>query len=107
MNQKLKIMFNAIAVMSEQDILAIHGIVSDSLKAQIEQSYPHLFGSKQFDFSELNDVLEEIRVPLPFMVGYGMVEEKDRNKSLVVHSCYRIEYEKNDMGYTVIRFIKK
>jgi hypothetical protein len=99
-------MFNAIAVMSEKDILAIHGVVSNELKAQIEQSYPHLFEPEQFDFSDWQCEFN-FSSSLPFAVGKGLVSEKDRFKSLVIKNGYRAEIETNYSGLQIIRFIRK
>ena len=98
-------MFNAIAVMSEKDILAIHGVVSNELKAQIEQAYPHLF-KEVFDFSDVADFLDKLN--LPFVVGRGLVSDKDEYKSIIVYSRYKVELDTSPCGYhTVIRFIEK
>ena len=99
-------MFNAIAVMSKQDILAIHGVVSNELKAQIEQSYPHLFEPEQFDFTNW-DGRFNFNANLPFVVGKGLVSEEDRGKSLIVKPEYKAEIETTYSGLQIIRFIKK
>lgn len=94
----------AVSVTNEQDILAIHGVVSNELKAQIEQAYPHLFEPEQFDFKDYEETF--FCSGLPFLVGKGLVDEKDRYKSLAVFSSYRAEIDM--CGNTqVIRFIKK
>jgi hypothetical protein len=98
-------MFNAIAVMSEQDILAIHGVVSNELKAQIEQTYPHLF-KQQFDFSDWDNRFSP-NSNLPFVVGKGLVCEEDRLKSLVTKPGYKVEVYQTCSGLDVIRFIEK
>ena len=98
-------MFSAVAVTNEQDILAIHGVVSDELKAQIEEAYPQLFGPEQFDFSDWED--DFVGSGLPFLVGKGLVDEKDRYKSLVVYGSYRVEMGETSGGVTVIRFFKR
>jgi hypothetical protein len=95
-------MFNAIAVMSEKDILAIHGVVSNELKAQIEQAYPHLF---KFDFTHWDNYF--FNSDLPFVVGKGLVSEEDRYKSLVVTSDYKVELKETCIGTQVLTFIKK
>jgi hypothetical protein len=99
-------MFNAIAVMSKQDILAIYGVVSNELKAQIEQSYPHLFEPEQFDFTEWEYEFN-FSSNLPFVVGKGLVSKEDRFKSLIVKTEYKVEMETTYSGLQVIRFIKK
>lgn len=96
-------MFNAIAVMSKQDILAIYGVVSNELKAQIKQAYPHLFEPEQFDFTEWESEFN-FNTDLPFVVGKGLVSEKDRFKSLIVKNGYRAEIETNYNGLQIIRF---
>jgi hypothetical protein len=98
-------MFNAIAVMSESDILAIHGVVSNELKAQIEQAYPHLF-KQQFDFGEWDEVFGTSE-DLPFVVGKGLVEHKDKYKSLIVKGNYKTEVYQTYSGLDVIRFIER
>jgi hypothetical protein len=98
-------MFNAIAVMSEKDILAIHGVVSNELKAQIEKAYPHLF-KEVFDFSHVANFLDKL--DLPFIVGRGLVSNKDEYKSIVAYSRYKVELDTSPCGCnTVIRFIEK
>jgi hypothetical protein len=98
-------MFNAIAVMSESDILAIHGVVSNELKAQIEQAYPHLF-KQQFDFSDWDNRFSP-NANLPFVVGKGLVEQKDKYKSLIVKGNYKTEVHQTYSGLDVIRFIER
>ena len=97
-------MFNAIAVMSEQDILAIHGVVSNELAAQIEQAYPHLF-KQQFDFSDWDDWFNHSN--LPFVVGKGLVSEEDRFKSLVVKPDYEVKIKTNGVGSQILTFIER
>ena len=99
-------MFNAIAVMSEKDILAIHGVVSNELKAQIEQAYPHLF-RQQFDFSSWDQYFMYTNFDLPFLIGKGLVDDEDQFKSLVVKTEYTAELDVSSSGYQVIRFFKK
>ena len=99
-------MFNAIAVMSEQDILAIHGVVSNELAAQIEQAYPHLFEPKQFDFTNW-DGRFNFTANLPFVVGKGLVCEEDRLKSLVVRPEYEVKIKTNGVGTQILTFIER
>ena len=99
-------MFNTIAVMSEKDILAIHGVVSNELKAQIEQAYPHLFEPKQFDFTDW-DGRFGFYTNLPFVVGKGLVEQKDRFKSLVVKSEYEVKIKTNGVGSQILTFTER
>jgi len=98
-------MFNAIAVMSEQDILAIHGVVSNELAAQIEQAYPHLF-KQQFDFSDWDNRFSP-NSNLPFVVGKGLVSEEDRFKSLVVQPEYEVKIKTNGVGLQILTFIER
>jgi hypothetical protein len=102
-NQKLKVMFtNAVAITNEKDIMAIHGVVSNELKAQIEQAYPHLF---KFDFTHWDNYF--FNSDLPFVVGKGLVSEEDRYKSLIVKSGYEVKLKETYVGTQVLTFIKK
>lgn len=96
---------SAIAVTNEQDIMAIYDIVSPELQSQIREAFPHLFKPKVFDFTRLKNDLDALS--LPFMVGLGLVDKKDKNKCLVVNSGYKIEVDKASNGFTVIRFFEK
>ena len=93
---------NALAITNEQDILAIHSVVSPDLKVQIEQAYPHLF-VEQFDFSEY-----DFDTDLPFFIGRGLCDRKDDvNKCLLVHSSYEVVIDETQSGHTIIRFFSK
>jgi hypothetical protein len=106
MNQKLKNMLNVVAITNEQDILAIHGVVSDELKAQIEQTYPHLFEPKQYDFSDWEGFINNSN--FPFMVGFaGVVDAEDRLKSLVIRPEYKMGIKINFYGNQILTFTKK
>ena len=106
-NQKLKVMFtNAIAVTNEKDIMSIHGVVSNELKAHIEEAYPHLF-RKQFNFTKLDTVIGTHGLNLPFSVGKGLVGEDDKYTSLVIHPGFELEVYENEMGVRVMRFFGK
>lgn len=95
-------MIQALEITNEQDIKAIHSVVSPDLKVQIEQAYPHLF-VKQFDFTGY-----EFGNGLPFFVGRGLCsDKKDVNKCLLVHSTYEVEVDETYAGHTIIRFFEK
>lgn len=87
----------------EKDIIAIHGVVSDELKAQLEEIYPHLFPSKQFEFKE-----EQLTGDLPFLVGMGLCYDKnDVNKSLIVLPGYEATLEIQPNEFQIIRFFER
>jgi len=94
---------SAVAVTNEKDIMAIHGVVSNELKAQIEKAYPHLFRDV-FDFTHTKDFLDQLN--LPFLVGLGLVDEKDRYKCLVVNLGYEVELDETSHGRQIIRFVE-
>lgn len=101
----------AIAITNDKDIMAIHSVVSNQLKEEIEQAYPHLF-RKQFDFTKLDKLFQgKVNLPftldLPFVVGKGLVSDEDKYKSLIVHPEYDLEVVENVLGNTILRFFKK
>ena len=99
-------MINALEVTNKQDILAIHSVVSPSLKKQIEQAYPELF-RVQFDFSDYVNRLEDMAF-LPFFVGQGLVDQReDYMKSLIVSGNYTVEIDEVETGHQIIRFFSK
>ena len=95
---------SAVAVTNEKDIMAIHGVVSNELKAQIEEAYPHLFRDV-FNFFPTTDFLHQLN--LPFMVGVGLVDQKDKYKCLIINHGYEVELDETSYGRQVIRFIEK
>ena len=96
-------MIQGLAITNEQDIKAIHSVVSDELKAQIEKAFPELFGPKQHDFSDAG-----FSGHLPFFVGKGLCDHKDdRNKCLLVKTDYIADIDILDNGYQIIRFFER
>ena len=99
---------NALAITNEQDILAIHSVVSKELQTQIEEAYPNLF-RKQFDFSLFsNQPITMSNFSFPFFVGKGLCDnEEDRNKCLIVHSDMYVELGTMKNGNQILRFFNK
>lgn len=50
----------ALAITDEKDILAIHNVVSQDIKTQIEAAYPHLFKPKSFKVVLTDDYIAEV-----------------------------------------------
>jgi hypothetical protein len=99
-------MLHALAITNEQDILAIHNVVSKELQTQIEEAYPHLF-RKQFDFSFFfNQPIS--RFSFPFFAGNALCDnEEDRNKCLIVHHDMYVELGTMKNGAQILRFFNK
>lgn len=101
-------MIQALTITEDQDILAIHKVVSQKLQKQIEQCYPHLFKPVQLDFEEWGIRTEIDKLGLPFFVGRGLCEYKeDINKCLLVYSNYTVHLDEQPNGYSIIRFFRK
>jgi hypothetical protein len=99
-------MFQGLAIASKDDILAIHRVVSDELKAQIEATCPELFKPRPFDFEEFGEVFDES--DLPFFVGKGLVDHgSDVNNCLLIRDGYELDIDRTNSGHTFLRFLKK
>lgn len=99
---------NALAITNEQDILAIHSVVSKELQTQLEEAYPHLF-RKQFDFSLVsNQPITMSNTSFPFFIGKFLCDnEEDRNKCLIVHHDMYAELGTMKDGAQILRFFNK
>jgi hypothetical protein len=83
-------------------------LLPQAIQEWMKKEMPDRFDkSKAFEFAE-NDIFSlSLSNHVPFVIGHGLVEEKDWMKCLVITKPYTAEIFKSPQGHQCIRFVKQ